>query len=66
MTYLLDGMLGSALFLFLCRDLRFEDMRESMERFDYGLSGVEKGAGRVKGRVGGASSQPPAQVVWEE
>lgn len=34
-------------------DERFEEMREEMERFEYGLAGMEKGAGKVKGRVGG-------------
>lgn len=36
-------------------DERFEEMREEMERFEYGLTGMEKGAGKVRGRVGGES-----------
>lgn len=36
-------------------DERFEEMRAEIERFEYGLGGVEKGAGRLKSRVGGES-----------
>ncbi|CDZ97985.1 lipid binding protein [Phaffia rhodozyma] len=37
-------------------DERFEEMRGEVERFEYGLAGVNKGAGRLKGRTGDLAS----------
>lgn len=36
-------------------DERFEALREEVERFEFGLSGMERGTGRLKGRTNGTS-----------
>jgi sorting nexin-4 len=36
-------------------DERFEAMREEVDRFEFGLAGLERGTGRLKGRTNGQS-----------